>query len=271
MKFMIMRKADSNTEAGVMPTNEQLSDMADYNTAMAEAGVFVTGEGLKPSKKGFRIKFTDGKPVISDGPFTETKELLAGYTIIETGSKQEALDWVKRWPETDVELEMREVFELSDFDEGEGLQKHVDLNETLKKRPVSMCNYLLFNGNCREAFEFYADLLGGEIMMLLTGGESPMKDDMPAEMHDKVMHVCLKVGNWMLMGSDCPPDMFEQPQGFHVQIGMNNIEQAEQTFDRLAEGGTIQMPFEKTFWAERFGIVVDRFGTPWMINCAQCI
>lgn len=274
MKFMILRKADQNTEAGIMPSQELLAAMGDYNTEMAKAGVLVTGEGLKPSDKGARIKFNNGSPLVTDGPFTETKELLAGYTIIETNSREEALEWVKRWPKLDadgeVELELRQLFELSDFDAGEGLQKHVDLCHKMQKQPKSMCNYLLFNGNCHEAFEFYADLLGGDIVMSLTGGESPMKDEMPAEMHDKVMHICLKVGNWMLMGSDCPPDMFEKPQGFHVQIGMDDLVQAEQTFNRLAEGGTVQMPFEKTFWAEKFGMVVDRFGTPWMINCGQC-
>jgi uncharacterized glyoxalase superfamily protein PhnB len=242
---------------------------------MANAGVLVTGEGLKPSDKGARIKFSQGNPIVSDGPFTETKELLAGYTIIETNTREEALEWVKRWPTLDadgeVELELRQLYELSDFTEGEALQKHVDLCAKMQNRPSSMCCYLLFNGQCRQAFEFYADCLGGEIVMLLTGGESPMKDEMPAEMHDKVMHVCLQVGKLMLMGSDCPPDMYEQPQGFHVQISIDDPEQAEQTFNRLAASGTVQMAFEKTFWAEKFGMVVDRFGTPWVINCSQCI
>lgn len=271
MKFMIIRKADSSTEAGIMPSQELLSAMGDYNAAMAEAGVLVTGEGLKPSDKASRISFSNGQPVVTDGPFTETREIIAGYTMIQTTTRDEALEWVKRWPEDDVELELREVFELSDFEPGDGLQKHVDLTEKLKKRPNTVCNYLLFNGNCREAFEFYADLLGGDIVMSLTGAESPIKDEISDLMQDKVMHVCLSIGNWLLMGSDCPPELFEKPQGFHVQIGIDDPLQAEHTFQRLAEGGTVLMPFEKTFWAEKFGMVVDRFGTPWMINCGQCI
>lgn len=271
MKFMILRKADHNTEAGVMPGQDLLAAMADYNTEMANAGVLVTGEGLKPSEKAARIRFSNGHPVVTDGPFTETKELLAGYTMIETDTREDALEWVKRWPEDEVELELREVFELSDFEQGDGLQKHIDLDKRLKKQPSSMCHYLLFNGTCREAFAFYADVLGGDIVMSLSGAESPMKDEIPDGMQDKIMHACLKVGNWMLMGSDCPPDMFDKPQGFHVQIGFTDPEQAEKTFNLLADGGSVHMPLEKTFWADKFGMLVDRFGTPWMINCAQCL
>lgn len=271
MKFMILRKADKQTEAIVKPRLEDCAAMSDYNTDMINAGVFVSCNGLKASNKGMRISFHGGEPVITDGPFTETKDLLAGYTIIQVNSREEALEWVKRWPEDDVELELREIFELCDFEDSEALQKHIDLDARQAKQPGSVCNYLLFDGNCREAFEFYADLLGGDIVMSLTGGESPVKDELPAGMNDKIMHICLNIGNWLLMGSDCPPDRYEKPQGSHVQISIDDPVQAEETFSKLAEGGTIQMPFAQTFWAEKFGMVVDRFGTPWMINCGQCM
>lgn len=274
MKFMILRKADADTEKGVMPSEELLSAMGDYNMQMAQAGILRTGEGLKPTRDGARIKFQQGKPIITDGPFTETKELLAGYTVIEVNSKQEALDWAKRWPAEDadgnVELELRQLYEMSDFADGQGLQKHIELEHKLHKQPLSTSSYLLFDGNCRQAFEFYAQVFGGDIVMILTGSESPMANEMPAEFADKIMHVSLQVGNWMLMGSDCPSGMFEKPQGFHVQIAFEDEQQAEVTFNQLAEGGSVQMPFEPTFWAKRFGMLVDRFGTPWMINCGQC-
>jgi hypothetical protein len=119
MRFMIIRKADKDTEAGVMPSEALLSAMGRYNEEMIKAGVMLAGEGLQPSSKGARIKFSGGVPTIIDGPFTETKELIAGFTIIEVGSKEEALAWVRRWPALDgggeVELELRQVFELSDF------------------------------------------------------------------------------------------------------------------------------------------------------------
>lgn len=275
MKFMILRKADRDTENGIMPSQTLFSAMADYNTQMAQAGILRSGEGLKPSADGTRIKFQQGKPIITDGPFTETKELLAGYTIIEVNSRQEALDWAKRWPKEDAdgnaELELRQLYEMCDFANGPGLQKHIDLEQKLRKQPLFSSSYLLFDGNCREAFEWYAEVLGGTIIMMLTGAESPVAEEIPAEFSDKIMHVSLQVRNWMLMGSDCPPGMFEKPQGFHVQIAFEDEQQAEATFNKLAEGGLVQMPFEPTFWAKRFGMLVDRFGTPWMLNCGQCI
>jgi hypothetical protein len=119
MRFMIIRKADRDTEAGVMPSEQLLADMMKYNEELVNAGVMLAGEGLQPSAKGARVKFSNGKPTIVDGPFTETKELIAGFTMIQVGSRQEALDWIRRWPARDgggnVELELRQVFEAGDF------------------------------------------------------------------------------------------------------------------------------------------------------------
>ncbi|HLO01749.1 MAG TPA: YciI family protein [Symbiobacteriaceae bacterium] len=118
MRFMIIRKADQQTEAGVMPSEQLLTDMTTYNEEMFKAGVLLAGEGLHPSAKGARVKFgTDGKPLVVDGPFAETKELIAGFTMIQTNSLAEALEWVKRWPASDapVELEIRQVFEAEEF------------------------------------------------------------------------------------------------------------------------------------------------------------
>jgi hypothetical protein len=119
MRFMIIRKADKDTEAGVMPTEQLFSDMMKYNEGLVKAGVMLAGEGLHPSSKGARVKFSNGKPIVIDGPFTETKELIAGFTMIRVGSREEALEIVKRWPASDangnVELELRQVFESEDF------------------------------------------------------------------------------------------------------------------------------------------------------------
>ena len=119
MRFMIIRKADRDTEAGVMPGEQLLADMMKYNEAMVKAGVMQAGEGLHPSSKGARVTFSAGKPTVVDGPFTETKELIAGFKMIEVGSREEAIDWVKRWPASDadgnVQLELRQVFEAADF------------------------------------------------------------------------------------------------------------------------------------------------------------
>ncbi|NRD43119.1 YciI family protein [Corallococcus exiguus] len=119
MRFMIIRRADKDTEAGVLPDEKLLAAMGAYNEEMVKAGVMLQGEGLHPSSKGARVKFTNGNPAIVDGPFTETKELIAGFTLIQVKSRAEALEWLKRWPSMDaggnVELELRQVFEDDDF------------------------------------------------------------------------------------------------------------------------------------------------------------
>jgi len=116
---MIIRKADKETEAGVLPSTELLAAMLKYNEELVKAGVMLQGEGLQASSKGARVKFSKGKPTVIDGPFTEAKELIAGFTMIQVKSKEEATEWVKRWPALDghgeVEIEIRQVFEADDF------------------------------------------------------------------------------------------------------------------------------------------------------------
>ena len=119
MRFMILRKADPETEAGVLPSEELLAAMGKYHEDMVAAGIVRGGEGLHPSSKGMKVKFQGGKPTIIDGPFAEAKELIAGFTIIEVKSREEAVEWIKKWPALDghgaVELEVRQIFEASDF------------------------------------------------------------------------------------------------------------------------------------------------------------
>ena len=127
--------------------------------------------------------------------------------------------------------------------------------------------YLNFNGNCAAAFKFYEKCLGGKIAMMMTFAESPMAEQVPAAHRDKVMHARMTIGDQVLMGSDAPPDRFETMKGFSVSLSVDNAAGAEKIFNALAANGTVQMPIQKTFWAERFGALVDQFGTPWMINC----
>jgi hypothetical protein len=121
MRFMILRKADPQTEAGVMPTRELLEAMGNYMNEMVEAGIVRGGDGLHASAKGKKVRFAGGKPTVIDGPFTESKELVAGYLLIEVPSMDEALAWMKRWPSVDgdgaVELEIRPLIEAEDFGE----------------------------------------------------------------------------------------------------------------------------------------------------------
>ncbi|HYW08410.1 MAG TPA: YciI family protein [Longimicrobium sp.] len=121
MRFMIIRKADADTEAAAMPTAKLFEEMGAYNEEMVNAGVMLSGDGLLPSSRGARIRFRNGTPTITDGQFAEAKELIAGFTIIQVASREEALDWVRRWPTADgngnVELELRQIAEAEDFGE----------------------------------------------------------------------------------------------------------------------------------------------------------
>jgi PhnB protein len=127
--------------------------------------------------------------------------------------------------------------------------------------------YLSFNDECEAAFKFYEHCLGGKIDAMMTYGESPMAEQTPPEKLDKIMHASLIVGDTVLMGSDAPPQFFKAPQGFSVSLVFDDAVEAYRIFNALAEDGTVQMPIQETFWADRFGMLVDRFGTPWMINC----
>ena len=121
MRFMIIRKADADTEASVMPTQELVTAMMKFNEEMVDAGVMTGGDGLKPSSAGARVSFSRGKPTVVDGPFAEAKELIAGFTLINVASRHEAIEWAKRWPVEDangnVQLEIRELYEADDFGE----------------------------------------------------------------------------------------------------------------------------------------------------------
>jgi len=115
MRFMVIVKANKDSEAGVMPTEKMLTDMGKFNEELVKAGVMLAGEGLHPSSKGVRVKFSGGKTTVIDGPFAETKELVAGYWMWQVKSKEEAIEWLKRAPFEDTEVEIRQVFEAEDF------------------------------------------------------------------------------------------------------------------------------------------------------------
>jgi hypothetical protein len=131
MRFMMIVKGDDRSEAGVMPTEQDLADMAKYNEQLVKAGVMLAGDGLQASSKGAKIRFDGAKRTVIDGPFTEAKELIAGYWIIQVKSKEEAIEWAKRVPFTEGEVELRQMFELDDFAPSEALEHHRRLGEQL--------------------------------------------------------------------------------------------------------------------------------------------
>jgi PhnB protein len=129
--------------------------------------------------------------------------------------------------------------------------------------------YLIFNGQCEAAFQFYAQCLDGKITFMTTYAGTPVEQQVPAEWRGKLLHATLMVGNQVLMGADCPTDRYQTPQGFSVTIAVRDPVEADRIFNALAENGKITMPIQATFWSPRFGMLVDRFGIPWMINCEQ--
>ena len=127
--------------------------------------------------------------------------------------------------------------------------------------------YLFFDGNCTAAFKFYESRLGAKITAMHTYGSSPMAAQMPPEFADRIMHGSLTLGDQTLMASDSSPQGHEVPKGFYVSLIIKDPAEADRVFGALSEGATIRMPIQETFWAKRFGMLVDRFGIPWMVNC----
>jgi PhnB protein len=134
---------------------------------------------------------------------------------------------------------------------------------------MQMNPYLFFDGQCEAAFKLYEKVLGGKIEAMMSHEGTPAAEHVSPEWRSKIMHARLVVGDKVLMGSDAPPDRRQPMKGFSVMFGVDKPEDAERIFNALAKGGEVRMALEKTFWAERFGMLVDRFGTPWMINCEQ--
>ncbi|HEY3916939.1 MAG TPA: VOC family protein [Stellaceae bacterium] len=129
--------------------------------------------------------------------------------------------------------------------------------------------YLFFDGRCEAAFKFYETALGAKILTMMKHQGTPAEGHVPKEWHDKIMHGRIALGDTVVMASDAPPGRQDAAKGFRLSLSFDKPAEAERAFHALAEGGTVQMPIEKTFFAERFGMLTDRFGVPWMINCEQ--
>ena len=139
MRFMMIVKASKDSEAGVMPSEQLIAQMTNYNEELQKAGVLLDGSGLKPSKSGWRVKYSGAKRTVVDGPFAEAKELIAGYTLIQVKSREEAMEWARRFPNPSIdggeaEIEVRPLFELEDFGDSEGIQRFREMDMQLKKK-----------------------------------------------------------------------------------------------------------------------------------------
>ena len=142
------------------------------------------------------------------------------------------------------------------------------MNE-LNTTPMQLTPYLSFNGQCEAAFTLYERCLGGKIECMMTYESRPDDYAVPAEWRKKILHATLRVGDQLLMGADPPPERYQKPQGFSLTLGLKDQAEAERVFEALAEKGTVEMALQETFWAVRFGVLVDRFGITWTVNCER--
>jgi len=136
---------------------------------------------------------------------------------------------------------------------------------------MKLNSHLHFSGQCEEAFTFYEKSLGGTIQGMFRYQEAPGGDaqNVSPDWRNKIMHAYMTIGDQVLMGMDAPPERFKKPQGFHVNINVKDAAEGKRIFEALSEKGTVIMPFAPTFWSPGFAMFVDRFGTPWMVNCEQ--
>ncbi|MEK7833861.1 MAG: VOC family protein [Acidobacteriota bacterium] len=129
--------------------------------------------------------------------------------------------------------------------------------------------HLNFNGTCAEAYRFYEQHLGAKTLFSITYGASPMASEFPAEYADKIMHATIQIGDTAVMGADSPPGHYQQPDGFCISLSFDKPDEAERVFNALSENGKVNMPLQQTFWALQFGMLIDQFGIPWMVNCSD--
>lgn len=274
MRVMVIVKATKSSEAGVMPSEELLSAMGRYNEELVKNGIMKSGDGLKPSSFGKRIRFIGNDRIVSDGPFENTTELVAGFWIWEVESVEHALEWVKKCPNPMLEesdIDIRPLYEVEDFVDadptGTELKQEKKLVEQLALQSSALQPYLFFGGRCEEALHFYEQALGAVILMKMRFCESP--DDVPEGMlqdgfETKIMHASIQIGSMTVMASDGCDDK-SRFDGFRLALSVPTETAADAAFHALSDGGKIDMPLTKTFWSPRYGMVTDRFGVAWMV------
>lgn len=273
MKVMILVKASHSSEAGVMPSQQQLAEMGAFNEELIRSGVIADGAGLRPSSQGIRVRFSGTTRTVINGPFAETKELVAGYWLWNVESIEQAIDWVKKCPNPmpeDSEIEIRPLFTADDFGEEftpELRAQEAGLEATLAMQKSTVQSYLFFGGRCDEALEFYKTALHAKLGMVLRFNESPEPpppDMLQPGFEQKIMHCEFQVGNMTLMASDGCDDK-SRFDGFRLALSVPSETDAERVFAALAQCGKIDMPLAKTFWSPCYGMVTDQFGVAWMV------
>jgi len=274
MRFMVLIKADKDSEAGVMPSEELLAEMGRFNEELVKAGVMLAGEGLHPSSKGARVRFKGKERTVVDGPFAETKELIAGFWIWQVKDKAEAIEWVKRCPNPmlgESEIELRQVFEAEDF----GAEFTPELREQEDRLRAQIADqqakpavagvppstgatpYLVVKG-AADAISWYQRIFGAQLAI---------KMDAP---DGSVMHSELTVGPARFMlteerlehGSRSPKTL-----GGSATTQIVYVPDADAVYNAaLAAGATAGMPMGDQFWGDRSGSLTDPFGHQWFIS-----
>lgn len=275
MKVMVLVKATPGSEAGNMPSEALMAAMGSFNEALVSAGIMETGDGLKPSSEGYRVRFEGAERLVTQGPFVETSELVAGYWVWNVSSMEEAVDWVKKCPnpmEDEVsEIEIRPYFTMEDFAEVDGsgdfIEQESALREQLAMQQGSSRTYLFFGGKTEEAVAFYQAHLGAKVNVMFKFSDSP--DPIPEGViapgfEDKIMHGEITLGgNQYLVSDGC--NSVSEIAGFALTYQHADAAIIEKTFNTFAQVGEVIMPLAPTFFSPLYGQVKDPFGITWML------
>ena len=273
MRVIVFVKATPSSEAGIMPSERLFADMGRYNEELVKAGIMKEGAGLHPSSKAVRVRFSGSERTVINGPFAETKELVAGFWLWEVPSLQHAIEWVRKcpnpMPETS-EIEIRPFYEWEDFGavvtpELRAQEARLEAQAALNRAAVQP--YLFLNGRCEEALAFYATALQAKVGMVMRFNESPQPTPpgmLQPGFEKKVMHSEFTVGTMTLFASDGCGEQ-SRHEGFRLALTVSTEAAADLAFNALAAGGRVDMPLATTFWSPRYGMVTDRFGIGWMV------
>lgn len=277
MKVMVIVKATKSSEAGELPSEELLTAMGNYNAKLVKAGIMKAGEGLRPSSEAVRVRFHGNDRTVTDGPFAETKELIAGFWIWEVASMQEATEWVKRCPNPmreDSDIDIRPLYSMEDFaacdPTGKLSHQEAQLGKRIALQDATISPYLFFGGRCEEALAFYEQAVGATVMMKMRFDESPdaVPDGMlQAGFESKIMHAAFNIGKMNLMASDGCNEK-SKFDGFRLALSVSSQEVCESAFNALAQDGKVDMPLTTTFWSPLYGMLTDKFGVGWMVMVA---
>jgi PhnB protein len=269
MRYMIIVKGDEQVEGGAMPRPEDITAMAEFHEELVRAGALVAADGLQPTSKGFRVRYDGEQRHVTDGPFTETRELIGGFTMIRVDSREEAEAWARRYPNpagagNPCEIEVRQVFELDDFEPGEGVERFRKLEadcavgDTILSAPVP--HLVVSDG--RAAVDFYRRAFGAELA-----------EEHLAEDGKRYMHAALRLGEGRLFlhdefpefggcgGAEPPSRLGSASCTLHLDVA--DADGAWQ--QALDAGAEVIIPLEDQFWGMRYGQLRDPFGYLWAI------